>query len=127
MSVVGRWEGAGQLELVRVCFEDSVLLVVELGSTASGQDLAITVFKACSAESSLTSVLPHECCWHVVFPALQSAYPKLSCDTESVVVPSGKHPSSIQIYIYSCEGVFKIIQALQVGRWIGVILLLFFY
>lgn len=94
MSISGGWKGAGQLELDRVWFEDSVSLV-DLESAIYDQDLAITVFKACSAGLSLTSALLRECCWHTGFPALPSSHPKLFCNTESVVVPNGKHPSSI--------------------------------
>jgi len=103
---------------------DLVPLVVDLGRALSSQDLAITVFRECSAELFLTSVLPRACHWHTGFAALPSSRPKLLCNAASVVVPNGKHPSSISIHRGGCEGVLKIRQALQVGRQVGVILLL---
>lgn len=116
-----------ELDSWRVCFEDVVPLVIDLGSAVSSQDLAITVSEACSADPSLTSVLPCELHWHTGFRTLPSSHPKLSHSAESTVVPNGKHPSTIQIDTDGCEGVFKILQALQVGRQVGVVLLFFFF
>lgn len=95
--------GAGQQKMNRVCSEDSVPFFVELGSTLSSPDLAVTVFKLCSAGTFLISILPCKCQLCTGFPALPSNNPKMLHSTDLWWYLTGKHASRIQVYIHDCE------------------------
>lgn len=98
--------GAGQQEWTGS--EDSVPLVFELGSTLFSQNLATWV-------------------QIVLLTRVQAAVPNCHIMQYLQWSLTGNHPSSNQIYMDGCEGVFKILQALHIGKRLGVILLLIFF